>query len=63
MNGVKDEDDLCFCMLLLDWLYRGSIGHNVVRGSTVTDELKNRCRGATVKQAGSPHAACKHGVK
>lgn len=21
MNGVKEEDDLCFCMLLLDWLY------------------------------------------
>lgn len=22
MNGVKEEEDLCFCMLLLDWLYR-----------------------------------------
>ena len=21
MNGVKEEEDLCFCMLLLDWLY------------------------------------------
>lgn len=20
MNGVKEEEDLCFCMLLLDWL-------------------------------------------
>lgn len=22
MNGVKEEEDLCFCMLLLDWLYK-----------------------------------------
>lgn len=41
MNGVKEEEDLCFCMLLLDWLYRDRIRVNDERLSPVSDIQKS----------------------